>query len=199
MRRPERIEVDLEELESILERTRPSLDLEDHATLKAAIETLAWLTAALEAKRVALGRLKKILFGTKTEKTSKVLAQEDPETPSGDSPTATAEETGGEKPEKKCKGHGRNGAAAYVGAEQVKLPHESLHHGDCCPECRNGNVYVQDRPGVVRVRGQAPLMATVIKPETMRCNLCGQLFKAKVPEDVGRQSEAAEWATGYAC
>ncbi|EQD41018.1 hypothetical protein B2A_10839, partial [mine drainage metagenome] len=62
----------------------------------------------------------------------------------------------------KRKGHGRNGAAAYVGAEKVTIPHESLHNGDVCPHCAIGKVYPMQEPGVrVRFRGVAPLQAKV--------------------------------------
>jgi hypothetical protein len=38
---------------------------------------------------------------------------------------------------------------------------------------------------VVRVTGKAPLQATVYQMERLRCNLCGEVFTAKTPDDVG--------------
>jgi hypothetical protein len=38
-------------------------------------------------------------------------------------------------PPENVKGHGRNGAAAYTGAEKVKISHQTLKPGDSCPEC----------------------------------------------------------------
>ena len=45
------------------------------------------------------------------------------------------------------KGHGRNGADAYTGAEKIEVPHESLQPGDPCPKCEEGTVYETNRPG----------------------------------------------------
>lgn len=38
---------------------------------------------------------------------------------------------------------------------------------------------------IVRVRGAAPLQATVYEQESLRCNLCGKVFRATPPEDIG--------------
>jgi len=50
---------------------------------------------------------------------------------------------------KSGKGHGRNGAEAYRGAEKIEIPHEALQPGDACPECGDGTVYETTRPGVL--------------------------------------------------
>ncbi len=85
-------------------------------------------------------------------------------------------------------GHGRHGAAAYAGAQQVPVPHAQLHHGDRCPRCATGTVYTQREPGVlVRLVGQAPIAATVYALEKLRCHLCGDLFTADPPPGVGAE------------
>jgi len=85
-------------------------------------------------------------------------------------------------------GHGRNSAAAFTGAGKVEIPHQNLKHGDCCPECGQGNVYVQKEPRVlVRIVGQAPLAATVYSLERLRCGACGQVFTAEEPEGVAAE------------
>ena len=64
-----------------------------------------------------------------------------------------------------------------------------LKAGDPCPdvEC-GGKVYMQRDPGVlVRVRGQAPIAATVYELEKLRCNLCGEVFTATAPEGAGEK------------
>ena len=43
-------------------------------------------------------------------------------------------------------GHGRNGAAAFTGANRVAVAHATLHSGDPCPECHQGKVYRQKEP-----------------------------------------------------
>jgi transposase len=83
-------------------------------------------------------------------------------------------------------GHGRNHATAFTGARTVEIRHQTLKHGERCPECRQGNVYAQKEPKVlVRIVGQAPLAATVYSLERLRCGACGQVFTAEEPEGVG--------------
>ena len=45
----------------------------DHAKLKAALDTLAFLTAELQAKGTSLDRLRRLLFGAPTEKTRTIV------------------------------------------------------------------------------------------------------------------------------
>jgi transposase len=149
---PQRRELPLEELCAIVERAKAGPLCEgDYETLKAAMETLAFLTQELEAKGTTLARLRKLIFGASTEKTSQVLGDDKP---GGDPPgeekgpgAAAGEASGGEskgatqneKP--KPKGHGRNGASAFRGAQKVKVAHEVLKRGDPCPACQKGKVY----------------------------------------------------------
>lgn len=90
------------------------------------------------------------------------------------------------------KGHGRNSAAEYTGAERIKIRHESLQTGDRCPECRQGKVYSQREPHTrIRIVGQAPIQATVYEMESLRCNGCGQVFTAEPPaESIGEKYDA---------
>src|SRR2546429_5513070 len=105
-RTAKRQQVPLAELAGIVERAkRAALDETDYATLKTAIDTLAFLTQELSAKGASIERLRKLIFGASTEKTSRVVGgDEKPSAPSSE----------GDKP--KAPGHGRNGGAAYTGA-----------------------------------------------------------------------------------
>jgi transposase len=185
-----RRELRLEELTAILERAKSGpLSEEEHATLKAAVDTLAFLTRELEANGTTIERLRRLIFGASTEKTREVLGDEG----GGEGAGAPGAQPGGggesgaagsEKP--KRPGHGRNGAAAYRGAVKVKVTHESLHAGDACPACPKGKVYPLSEPAVlVRVKGMAPLAATVYECDRLRCNLCGEVFTAETPPGVG--------------
>ena len=193
---PARIEMDQSELEAILERAKTALSKDEYAKLHAAIETLVFLTTELEKKRVSVQRLKQLLFGTTTETTQKVmekiLHEVEEEDPSDD------EAAEGEEPEArpKAKGHGRNGAEAYVGAETIRVPHASLKPGDPCPSCKKGTVYESVEPGrLVRIHGQAPLGATVYELQKLRCHLCGEIFTAQAPSGVGEDKYDAESAS----
>ena len=169
---------------------------DEYDTLHAAMETLIYLTQELEKNRVSVQRLKKLLFGATTEKTQKVMEKlldqaEKEKDSENDGAKNSASET-----QKKAKGHGRNGAEAYTGADKVRVPHASLKPGDACPNCKKGTVYESVKPGhLVRVRGQTPLGATVYELQKLRCNLCGKIFTAKAPEEVGPDKYDAESAS----
>jgi transposase len=160
MKRP-RIDVNLSELDELLDQAQQApLSEPDCHKIKTTLHTLVELLAA---KR-------------NTERTRTVVG-------------AAGSEAAAESPasaEKQTNGHGRNPASAYAGATKVAVPHPNLQPGDACPECPKGKVYAQKEPRpLVRVVGQAPLAATVYALEQLRCNACGQVFTAPVPEGVG--------------
>jgi hypothetical protein len=142
-----RLEVNLEELDRVLDGARQApLSDQDHHKLREALHAMA---AMLVRPR-------------NTEKTSSVVGK--PEDASGDSGKQPAPDA------PPPAGHGRNGAEAFSGAHRVEIKHQTLAHGDRCPECRQGNVYAQQEPKVlVRVTGQAPLAATIYSLERLRC------------------------------
>jgi transposase len=184
MRPVKRVEVCMEDLEGILERAKTTpLTEEECAKLHEALETLMYLTDLVGNKDTTISRLRKILFGASTEKTRNILAKESgKETASGEE-TASPET---QPKEEKAKGHGRNGAVAFTGAKRVQVPHGSLTPGQRCPKCEKGKLYRIKEPAVIiRITGQAPLQATVYEMERFRCNLCGEVFTAEVPAEVG--------------
>jgi len=183
---PPRIELRFDELGAIVERARQAaLSPEDHAKLKAAMDTLAFVTAELEAKRTSLDRLRRWLFGAPTETTRTIVR---PDALAG-APAAAAgagAESGSSGPRPPRPGHGRLSAAAYTGADRVTIPHPSLQRGDRCPGCPTGKIYPLAEPAtLVRITGMAPLSATVYACERWRCNLCGEVFTAPAPAEVG--------------
>lgn len=183
-------DVDVKELQAALERARAVLSAEDYALLTGAVDTFTALTRELQLKGVTLERLRRLFLGSSTEKTSKVLGNDDAvegETQSGDE-SATSARGGDGADAKKAKGHGRNGAAAYTGAKREKVAHPSLHRGDGCPGCTAGKVYPMKEPALLlRVHGVAPLDATVWECDRLRCNACGEVFTAAAPEGVGTE------------
>lgn len=179
------IEISAQELEALLEQARQEpLREEGYQKLKAAIRTLGYVTELLENREATLATLRRLLCQASTEKTGKVLQQAGIET-GEKKPPAPSEHA----PKSKAPGHGRNGAAAYRGARKVQVPHASLQAGDPCPDSRcGGKVYAQRDPGVlVRIKGQAPIAATVYELAKLRCHLCGEVFTAEAPEGVGER------------
>ena len=229
------IELDMDKLEDVLRRAEEKLNEEDFAMVKALVDAYAYLTEVVGDKNTTIARLRKLLFGAKTEKTARVMAGQPsegtppasaggamlPSTTSGEATAIPALSSGGEalpqpealrasesspKTDEKmasgggvdastevpaasggqasaaASGHGRNGADAYPGATRIEVPHPSLRPGDPCPQCEKGTVYDTKRPRVlVRLKGQAPVGATVFSLQKLRCNLCDALFTAELP------------------
>jgi transposase len=160
MTKKRRIDVNLEELDQIIDRsTSGPLSQADSERLKTALHAMA---DRLTAKRT-------------TEKTNALFGKTVPE------PAAPGED---KKPTPA--GHGRNRAAEFTGGPKVAVPHATLKHGDPCPACRKGKIYEQKQPAtLVRIVGRPPLEATVFEMQRLRCNACGQVFTATTPEAAG--------------
>lgn len=171
---PPQIKLSPAELAALIERIKARKLLEnDYKTLEAMGETIELLSHTVNDKAASIKRLLKMLFGASSEKTENILKE----------PKAGRPKT---EPKKKAKGHGRNGAADYTGAEKVRVPHGELKHKDPCPACLKGKVYVCKKPKtLIRVTGQCPLCASVYEMEKLRCNLCGEIFTANAPDNVG--------------
>ncbi len=190
---PPTIEVNLEELSGVLERAKGALSAEDHAKLTRAMATLASTTqivaeliAQLQGKKTSLERLRRMLFGSPTEKTEQVLGEE--RAGVGRDGAAQSASADGAAARKRTLGHGRNAASAYSGAEHIHVPHAALARGDACPGCPQGKVYPLEPPAVlVRITGMAPLGARVYACDRLRCNLCGEVYTAAAPPGVGSE------------
>ena len=180
---PKRIELTVQEVEALIERMQQeSLIKPDYPILMAIVRNYFTLDQMHQEQSHTLLRFVNRLFGHHTEKAKEVLKDPCPEQPS--SPSSSAE---GESPKEKSKGHGRNGASAYEGAQKVWVPHPCYKTGDRCPLCPQGKLYPFWEPGVeVRMVGRAPLEATVYELEKLRCHLCGKIFTAQVPEEAGQ-------------
>jgi transposase len=189
---PEIIEVDSTQLEEVLRRVEQAeaLDEKDAKLIRAVFASYLYVADLVEDKNTSIRRLRQLFFGARTEKTKAVVGRKT-EKPDAASQNGAAADTvlaaDEADPEPACKGHGRNGADAYRGAEQIPVAHPSLTAGDACPTCGQGIVY-EKAPGVlVRITGQPPLAATIYQLQKLRCHLCGQVFTAAAPEETGSQ------------
>ncbi len=183
--KPKIIELSVKEWEGILEHTESGpLSEAERGTLKALGESYLHLLTLLEDKGTSIDRLRKLLFGSGSEKTCDVVPPDPAAPPTGgkDLSDLSPEEPG------PVPGHGRHGAEDYTGGERIQVFHGSLKHGDPCPECGKGKVYELSSPGVlVRMMGQAPIQAKVYELQKLRCHLCGKVFTAEAPEGVGSE------------
>lgn len=174
------VETTMDEIEVILARAKEGpLSEEERELLHSLAESYLTVLSKIEDKKTTIERLRRMVFGAKTETKANVEKQ------AGKAPAGGSEKKPAKK-KRKRKGHGRIPAEAYVGAEKVKVPHESLMPGDRCRLCP-GTVYDEkQKPAVsVRIRGSAPFVATVYEQQRLRCGLCGEVFTARLPAEAG--------------
>ena len=190
-------EVTLAELRAIVEKTRSSvLSDEEHGKLKAGMDLLRSLITELAGKKASIKRLRKLLFGPKSETSKKILGKPEGSAESGEGEgeepgVGAGSGGGGDTSKKKRKGHGRKSAEDYTGATIIHIPHGSLSAGAPCPDplcaAQGGRLYRLEAKRVVRILGQAALGAIVYLLERLRCSLCGTVYTAKPPAGIGQR------------
>jgi hypothetical protein len=141
----------------------------------AVLQTFEWLMGLIEKNNTTLGRLRRLIFGAKTEKTQNLFPP--PPAAAGASPPA--------QPPRK--GHGRHGADRYVGAQRIAVAHPTLQAGNRCPDCHNDKARLgQRQPArIVRISAQPIFLARIFELQQLRCNLCGKLYTAPAPPEAG--------------
>jgi len=202
---PTIIELDMDDLKGLLRRAgAKQFNDQDYETAQTVLLSYVELVSLLKEKNISMRRLQKMLFGASTEKTADVVGSPQPQAGSQQDEEPTTDVLGeadaGASPPPdepaEGKGHGRNGADAYHGAETIEVPHESLEAGDPCPDCQRGTLYEMPRPGVlVRITGMAPIGAKIYRLQKFRCHLCGKIFTAETPEGVGPEKYDATVAS----
>ena len=157
--KPDRIEITAQDVKCLIKRgEKRSFTDQDYLIVLAVIRNYFALHDAYQEKSRTILRFLSLIFGHRTEKAKDVLkevflpeAPPDPTTPPPSEP-----------PKPRPKGHGRNGASSYLGAEKVCIPHCCYKAGDACPLCSKGKLYRFYEPGIeVRIVGRPPLEATV--------------------------------------
>ena len=161
---------------AFLERVRVGVSPEDYKLIEGMSYALPELVALIEHDPMTLRKLRHLLFGPKTEKTSQVC------------PAPAPPALGPEAPKPKRKGHGRTKAQDYTGARWMQIPHPQLKAGDPCPQCSKGAVRTQQSPAIaLRIVGSPPISATGYAMQRLRCDTCGQVFTAPTPPEAGQE------------
>ncbi len=183
----ELVDVDSERLEEVLRRAEQALDEKDSHLIRRLFRSYAYVSDLIEDKNTSIRHLRQLFFecarrvavvGANAGKLKAALARDDA---AADESSADDANSDASDDSTVPRGHGRNGAEAYQGAERVHVAHPTLRAGDACPACGEGTVY-DKVPGVlVRITGRPPLSATVYQLQKLRCNLCGQVFTAGSP------------------
>ena len=218
MKDPQPIEIEEAEVERLINQAqRGQLDTAEQKRIVPLLRTLVWLQRTLLETRISLAKLRKILFGKRTEKPAR--KPQDPtsgsdedakgsgEAPQSDGDAANPPAGGADTPADTPSdtsgggqssadggsrppqgGHGRLGAADYPGAEHIFCAHDEHRAGDVCSKCARGRLY-PSRP-LVRLRfdGQPLARATRYELEQLRCGACGALFVAHMPPEAGQET-----------
>ena len=207
MKDPQPIEIDDAEVEQLIHKAEQgALDAAEQQRLVALLKTFLWLQHTLLSTRISLSKLKRILFGKKTEKRPRKPKEPDrgaegsgngsdgdggSNAPPTGTPSSSGMAPGGQSSASntpKTRGHGRRAAADYPGAEPVFCAPPAHHSGDRCEQCRRGRLY-RSRPLVrLRFTGQPLALVTRFELEQLRCGTCGALSVAPMPPEIGRET-----------
>lgn len=172
----EPLSTDPAEIEHLIERVRHNqLAEQDYRLLERLLRLLLNLAHIIEQKNASLARLKRLLFGPKSD------PPPPPAAISGSTDPITAVE---QKP--KPAGHGRLAGSAYPGAKRVCCTDPARQAGDRCA-C-GGRLYDTNTPAVfLRFTGQPLVGATHYEQPVLRCSACQQRFTAPLPDGVPAQ------------
>jgi transposase len=164
------------------------------------IQLYFWLTLALQETKISLKRLKIALFGEGRRKRRPPGGGSDGLSPSVEAslaPTEIPSTPSEAKPSdegpvaERRSGHGRQGAEMYTGAERVICRYDGLAAGHDCPMCGRGTLYPLLPGAEIRIDGNALLTAVRYELERLRCSVCGQIFTAPLPMEVGKEKYTA--------
>lgn len=195
---PEQVELSHSEMESLIDRISKSDLVESDQTLVIRVLRFnIWLQNSLREARISIHRLKSVFFGRREKRMKKRSpkpssgeenSEGEPKSESTFPINDTEPETSqlelleeSDSPDT-TKGHGRNAHTVYTGAEEIHISHADLQSGDPCPEECGGKVYPTDPGIVIRLKGDAPVSAIRYELEVLRRDLCGERFRADLPE-----------------
>jgi hypothetical protein len=150
----------MEDIERALERVKASLGEQDYEVLKNLVDAYQYVTELVGDKETSIKRLRKLLFGSKTEKTKEVLERAGGE----EAAAAGGEDAGKDRP-------GETGAASDLAAGT-----------DAASEEPGG----AEKPGGANEnQGEGEKKKRKGHGRNLRCNLCGVVFTARPPEGLG--------------
>jgi len=215
---PQPIQLEPDDAERLIHAAEQgTLSTEDQKRVAGLIRMVLWLQTTLLETRIGLSRLRRVLFGAKTEKRTRntksddndggdgenggnnpppdtdTVAQDQNELSSDSTPDSgtTTDHSPAEKPQEttKPRGHGRAAAAAYTGAETIFCPHDDYQVGDGCPLCLAGRLYRMKEPNShLRFTGQPLALVVRYELERLRCSSCGAITAANMPPEAGRET-----------
>lgn len=169
----ETIKLPAEEIPPLIEAVRSSSLSEAHKTiLIAMIEHFVHLKQ-LNAQQAAQVKAVQRLVGSQSEKQKALKIN------GTDSKNDNSSESNSEKIKKN---HGRNSASDYIINKENIYAHH-FNSGDTCPDCGVGSLGEKSCRKIIRIVGSPLITAEAECPETLRCNACGKVYTANMPEE----------------
>lgn len=172
------------ELDALLDRIEQAkthglaLSPGDYELLTGAVMMLANMQERLDNNDLSVHKLRKLLGMVRSsEKLRDVL-------PAGDSKPSSGAGNGNRDKEDKKK---RNAPRKKKPPNKPQLHNHALEgitKGDRCTQCNAGKLYKYTPAVLLRVTGNAPLSCHKHVAEQYRCNSCGEIYTANLPEHV---------------
>jgi len=184
--KPTIIELDMSRLDDALRRAEGRLDEQDYAMLKALADSYAYLSELVGDKNTTIARLRKLLFGAKTEKTAAVTGHP----PKGTSGARKLRPPPGEpgKPRGRFSvirtrpGTGATGRRPTPGPRRSRSLIPRSNPVILVRSAGEGRSTRRTGPACCCGWWPAADRAKVYYLQKLRCNLCGKIFKAPLPE-----------------
>ena len=175
-------EIDVDALDALIARLNEAkeynftLSKEDIELLLCALATLVTLQSSLSSNDITLHKMRKLLgIVASSEKLTALI---------GDNAQSDADNQRDENKTRKKPADKNETPACRVEPKVVHHPLVDNKKGDRCPCCQIGTLTKQAPTELLRITGHGPYSAVNHVQARVRCNACGDYFKAPLPEDV---------------
>ncbi|KAG1649244.1 hypothetical protein GQR58_029180 [Nymphon striatum] len=185
------------ELDALIERIEQArthqlaLSVDDYQLLLNALLMLANMQERLSHNDLSIHKLKKLLGMVRSSETLRGLV------PAGDAdqqsqtnhtePDQSSRKRSDPKPPRK-----KRPKAPPIKPTVHRHSLEGMAKGDSCPGCLAGKVYKYTPALLLRVTGHAPLSSERHLCDQLRCNGCGEIFSAELPEHVKTEGRSEQ-------
>lgn len=181
-----------EELKGLYQRIELNrLTKEDGDLIKDIIKFSLWIQRRFQEAGITVAKLKRMLFGSKNEKSDKEDEEKKNDNNQGgnqEGPKNLEKRSKG----KKGKGHGKMSYKAYKNAREERISHELYKAGDKCPLGCGGRLYNIEPGTIIRVYGQSEADVVKYEVEKLRCSSCMQVFSPDI-EKIGNKKYDEEF------
>ncbi len=181
------------ELEALLIRLESqSLQKEDYPILSKLILSFSYFQGRLHEKGVTVLKLRKLLFGNRSERLSSSQESSSKEENVGGSTEGSSLQD--QIPHKKKRKGTKVSIEEYPVKKLIPVPHKTHKTGENCPENCGGTLYEYSKPQKILHFFANPIVETNrYELQRLRCNSCSQYYTASAPEELQQTSCSSRW------